>query len=211
MMEKQCDEFYYITLMNENYPHASMPKAIESDIVKGMYRLGGYGSLDSSCRVRLLGSGCILREIIAAGEILFQQFGIACDLFSVTSFSELSREARLVQRYNLRHPVETPKVSHLEHCLPGTAPIVAATDYVRAYPQLIASHLSARYVTLGTDGFGRSDTRAALRQFFEVDRQHIVLAALYALMRDGHVKPDVLQAAIKEFGVDVNKDAPWIL
>jgi pyruvate dehydrogenase E1 component len=211
MMEKQRDEFYYITVMNENYPHSSMPKAIESDIVKGMYRFGGYGPVESSCRVRLLGSGCILREIIAAGEILFQQFGVACDIFSVTSFSELTREAHLVERYNLRHPAEPPKVSHLEQCLPGTAPIVAATDYVRAYPQLIASHVKGRYLALGTDGFGRSDTRAALRQFFEVDRQHIVLAALYVLIRDGHVKPGVLQTAIEQFGVDISKAAPWTL
>ena len=211
MMENQCDEFYYITVMNENYPHSSMPKAIESDIVKGMYRFGGYGPADTSCRVRLLGSGCILREIIAAGEMLFQQFGVACDIFSVTSFSELAREARLVERYNLHHPVEPPTVSHLEQCLPGTAPIVAATDYVRAYPQLIASHAKGRFVALGTDGFGRSDARAALRQFFEVDKQHIVLAALYTLICDGHIKAGVLQAAIEQFGVDVSKAAPWTL
>jgi pyruvate dehydrogenase E1 component len=211
MMEKQCDEFYYITVMNENYAHSSMPKAIESDIVKGMYRFGGCGPVEASCRVRLLGSGCILREVIAAGEILFQQFGVACDLFSVTSFSELAREARLVERYNLHHPVEPPMVSHLEQCLPGSFPIVATTDYVRAYPQLIASHVKARFLALGTDGFGRSDNRAALRRFFEVDRQHIVLAALYSVIREGHLQPGVLQAAIEQFGVDVSEAAPWTL
>ena len=209
MMERQCDEFYYITVMNENYPHPSMPEGIEGDIVKGMYRFGGHGSAATSRRVRLLGSGCILREVIAAAELLFRQFDVASDIFSVTSFSELEREARLVERYNLNHPTAAAQTSHVERCLAGTAPIVAATDYVRAYPQLIASHVSARFVALGTDGFGRSDTRVALREFFEVDRHHIVLASLHALVRDGHLERTVLQAAIEQFGIDVERPAPW--
>ena len=209
MMERQCDEFFYITVMNENYPHPSMPEGIEGDIVKGMYRFGGHGSAATSRRVRLLGSGCILREVIAAAELLFRQFDVASDIFSVTSFSELEREARLVERYNLNHPTAAAQTSHVERCLAGTAPIVAATDYVRAYPQLIASHVSGRFVALGTDGFGRSDTRVALREFFEVDRHHIVLASLHALVRDGHLERTVLQAAIEQFGIDVERPAPW--
>jgi pyruvate dehydrogenase E1 component len=209
MMERQCDEFYYVTVMNENYAQPSLPAGIEADIVKGMYRFGGPGAPEATCRVRLLGSGCILREVIAAADLLFNDFGVACDIFSVTSFSELAREARLVERHNRHHPMAPPQESHLDRCLTGMAPIIAATDYVRAYPQLIASHVGARYVALGTDGFGRSDTRAALREFFEVDRHHIVLAALSALVRDGHLPRDALRAAIERYAVDVDRAAPW--
>ena len=209
MMEKQSDEFYYITVMNENYAHPSMPSGVEEHIVRGMYRLGARGAADAPLRVRLLGSGTILREVIAAAELLAKDFGIAGDIFSVTSFSELEREARAVERHNRQHPMEPPQESHLEHCLAGTAPIIAATDYVRAYPQLIASHVSARYVALGTDGFGRSDTRAALRDFFEVDRRHIVLAALSALVQDGRLQRDALQRAIESYEIDVGRAAPW--
>jgi pyruvate dehydrogenase E1 component len=209
MMEKQCDEFYYITVMNESYAQPSLPAGIEADIVKGMYRFGGLGAPEAACRVRLLGSGCILREVIAAADLLFNDFGVACDIFSVTSFSELAREARLVERYNRHHPVAPPQESHLEQRLAGRAPIIAVTDYVCAYPQLIASHVGARYLALGTDGFGRSDTRAELREFFEVDRQHIVLAALSALVREGRIQRDALQAAIERYAVDVDRAAPW--
>jgi pyruvate dehydrogenase E1 component len=209
MMEKQCDEFYYVTVMNENYAQPSLPAGIEADIVKGLYRFGGRGAPDASCRVRLLGSGCILREVIAAADLLFHDFGVACDIFSVTSFSELAREARLVERHNRHHPMARQQESHLEQCLGGTTPIIAATDYVRAYPQLIASHISARYLALGTDGFGRSDTRATLREFFEVDRQHIVIAALSALVREGHLQRDTVQTALERYAIDVDRAAPW--
>ena len=209
MMEKQSDEFYYITVMNENYAHPSMPSGVEEHIVRGMYRLGARGAADAPLRVRLLGSGTILREVIAAAELLAKDFGVASDIFSITSFSELEREARAVERHNRQHPMEPPQESHLEQCLAGTAPIIAATDYVRAYPQLIAAHVSARYVALGTDGFGRSDTRAALRDFFEVDRRHIVLAALSTLVRDGRLQPDALQRAIESYEIDVGRAAAW--
>jgi pyruvate dehydrogenase E1 component len=211
MMEAQLDEFYYITLMNENYAHPSTPLDIEADIVKGMYRLGGQGAADTACRVRLLGSGCILREIIAAAEMLFQDFGVASDIFSVTSFSELAREARLIERHNRRHPLDESTKTHLSRCLPGNAPVVAATDYVRAYPELIASHVRAPFLALGTDGFGRSDTRAVLRDFFEVDRKHISLAALSTLVENGHLSRQILHEAIARYEIDVERAAPWTL
>jgi pyruvate dehydrogenase E1 component len=211
MMEKQVDEFYYITVMNENYAQPSRPSGVEEDIVKGMYRLGGQGAPDTAGRVRLLGSGCILREIIAAAELLFQDFGVASDIFSVTSFGELARDARLVERHNRHHPLDERKKSHLSRWLSGNAPIVAATDYVRAYPELIASHVRAPFLALGTDGFGRSDTRAVLRDFFEVDRKHIAVAALSTLVENGHLDRQVLRKAIAQYGIKVERAAPWTL
>jgi pyruvate dehydrogenase E1 component len=211
MMETQLDEFYYITVMNENQAHPTMPPGIEKDIIKGMYRLGGHGAAEDGCRVRLLGSGCILPEVIAAAGLLFEDFGVASDIFSVTSFSELAREARLVERHNRHHPLEAPGRSHLSRCLPGTAPIVAATDYVRAYPELIAAHVRAPFVALGTDGFGRSDTRAALRDFFEVDRRHIAVAALSALVESGHLDRQIVGSAIVRYQINTVRAAPWTL
>jgi pyruvate dehydrogenase E1 component len=161
--------------------------------------------------VRLLGSGAILREVIAAADLLSTDFGVACDVFSVTSFSELARDAREVERRNRQQPMAAPRVSHLAQCLPGSAPVIAATDYVRAYPQLVASYLDARFVALGTDGFGRSDTRSALREFFEVDRKHIVLAALSALAQDGSLERDVLQSAITRYAIKVERTAPCFI
>ena len=210
MMEMHTDEFYYITVMNEKYAQPSLPTGVEQHIIKGMYRLGTRGAADSAYRVRLLGSGSILREVIAAADLLVQDFGIASDIFSVTSFSELVRDARAIERHNRHHPMNAAAESHIEKCLSGSAPIIAATDYVRAYPQLIASHVSGRYVVLGTDGFGRSDTRAALREFFEVDRHHIAVAALSSLVRDGHLGRDTLQTAITRYRVDVERAAPWV-
>jgi pyruvate dehydrogenase E1 component len=211
MMEAQLDEFYYITVMNENYAQPSMPAGVEADIVKGMYRLGGQGGLDNACRVRLLGSGCILREVLAAAELLIQDFGVASDIFSVTSFSELARDARLVERHNRHHPLEEPRESYLHRCLPGTSPIVAATDYVRAYPELIAAHVRAPFLALGTDGFGRSDTRAALREFFEVGRKNIAIAALSTLVQSGRLDRQMLSDAIARYQIDAERAAPWTL
>jgi pyruvate dehydrogenase E1 component len=209
MMERQTDEFYYITVMNENYAQPSIPPGVEAAIVKGIYRLGGQGAADSVCRVRLLGSGCILREVIAAADLLFRDFAVATDIYSVTSFSELARDARAVERHNRYHPTEKPKRSHLDQYLSGNTPVIAATDYVRAYAELIASHVNARYLALGTDGFGRSDTRAALRNFFEVDRHHIAIAAVSALVDDGLLDRDQLRAAISRYAIDVERPAPW--
>jgi pyruvate dehydrogenase E1 component len=209
MMERQADEFYYITVMNENYAQPSLPVGVEQDIVKGMYRLWGRDVPDAQGHVRLLGSGAILREVIAAAELLANDWQIASDIFSVTSFTELAREAREVERWNCLHPEQAPRSSHLETCLAGGAPIIAASDYVRAYPQLIASYVDARFVALGTDGFGRSDTRAALRRFFEVDRHHIALAAIEACVRQGAVDRTVLGEAIERYRIDPESPPPW--
>lgn len=209
MMERHTDEFYYITVMNENYAQPSIPPGVEEQIVQGMYRQGSRGDAGAVCRVRLLGSGSILREVIGAADLLFEDFGIASDIFSVTSFSELARDARAVERYNRHHPLNDARKSYVEKCLPGAVPIIAATDYVRALPELIASHVSSRYLALGTDGFGRSDTRAALREFFEVDRHHIAIAALSVLVDDGQLDREILQTAIARYGIDVDRSDPW--
>jgi pyruvate dehydrogenase E1 component len=208
MMEEQHDEFFYITLMNENYPHPSLPAGVSDHIIRGMYRYCSYGDT-SGQRVRLLGSGAILREVIAAGDLLQRDFGVSSDVFSVTSFSELAREAQSIERRNRLDPSSPPLQSHLQNSLAGDAPVIAATDYVRAYPQLIASYVGARFVTLGTDGFGRSDTRAALRKFFEVDRTHIVLAALESLERGGWLEEGTLSRALEKYHVDRTLAAPW--
>jgi pyruvate dehydrogenase E1 component len=202
MLERQADEFYYVTVMNENYAQPSLPEGAAASIVRGMYRLGAHG--EGAAKVRLLGSGTILREVVAAAQMLATDWSVASEVFSVTSFSELAREAREAERWNRLHPTQAPRQSHVETLLAGDAPIVAATDYVRAYPQLVASYLRAPFTALGTDGFGRSDTRAALRRFFEVTRAHIVVAALAALSRDRAAE------AIARYGMDADCEPPWL-
>jgi pyruvate dehydrogenase E1 component len=206
MMEEDRDEFYYVTVMNENYAQPSMRAGIEQDILKGMYRLSGE---KGGAKIRLLGSGAILREVMVAAELLRNDWQVEAEVWSVTSFSELAREARETGRWNRLHPEGEARLSHLEKCLEGDAPIVAASDYVRAWPELIAAYVPARFTALGTDGFGRSDTRAALRSFFEVDRRHVAVAALDALARRGAVPRRVVAQAIDRYGVDVDSPAPW--
>ncbi|ODM45192.1 pyruvate dehydrogenase (acetyl-transferring), homodimeric type [Ruegeria sp. PBVC088] len=203
MLDEKRDEFFYITVMNENYAQPSMPQGVEGDIIKGMYRLGGNDT--DGPRVRLLGSGTILREVIAAAEIL-QGYGIGCDLYSVTSFSELARDGAEAERQG-RLGNSVP--SHVERMIGGDAPVIAASDYVRAVPAQIAPYLDTRMTILGTDGFGRSANRAALRRFFEVDRQHVALAAIEALVRKGDIEAPVLSQAIGDLGIDPAADAPW--
>ncbi|KMT54350.1 alpha-ketoglutarate dehydrogenase [Pseudomonas fildesensis] len=205
MLEHDVDEFYYVTLMNENYPQPTLPEGVEASIIKGMYRLGGA----PDAKVRLLGSGTLVREAQAAVKLLADDWQVASEVFSVTSFSELARDAREVERWNRLHPQEVARTSHLTGCLPKGAPVIAVSDYVRAVPQMIASYLDSRYTVLGTDGFGRSDTRAALRDFFEVDRHHIVLAALTALVEQGSLEPQVCQQAIERYGVQPERAASW--
>jgi pyruvate dehydrogenase E1 component len=210
MMEQQADEFYYITMMNENYAQPSLPPDVEpGDIISGMYRYRHRQVEDSTVSARLLGSGAILCEVIAAADLLALDWNVTIEVHSVTSFSELAREAATVQRWNRQHPLESPRVSHVERQLQGAELVVAATDYVRAYPQLIAPYLGGRFVTLGTDGFGRSDTRLALRRFFEVDRHSIVVATLDALAREGQVTLHTVAQAIERYGVDTQSAAPW--
>ena len=211
MMQEQRDEFYYVTIMNENYAQPSLLAGSEGDIIKGMYRFSLRGAPDTPKRVRLLGSGAIFREVITAAEILFEEFGIASEIFSATSFSELAKDAADVERARRLGADPAERRSHLETLLPGKIPVIAATDYVRAYPQLIAPYVEARFVALGTDGFGRSDTRAALRKFFEVDRHSIVLAALEVLAREGVIERDTLLNAIHRFEIDQEAPAPWTI
>ncbi|WP_395703580.1 alpha-ketoglutarate dehydrogenase [Aquabacterium sp.] len=210
MLEQQQDVFYYVTLMNENYPQPTLPEGVASDIVKGLYRYATHAPTQGPRgTVRLLGAGAILREVIAAAELLAGEWQVEAEVWSATSFSELAREAREVERWNRLHPAATPRLSHLQQCLPGTAPIVAASDYVRAWPQLVAGYVDAPFTALGTDGFGRSDTRAALRRFFEVDRHHIVLAALTALRAQGLVDAAACSAAIARYGLDAEQAPAW--
>jgi len=209
MMVDQADEFYYLTLMNENYAQPSMPEGSEDHIIRGMYRFGGRGDPGAAAKVRLLGSGAILPEVIAAADLLLADFGIASEIFSVTSFAELARDARAVERDNRLHPGGEMRRSHLDVCLDGDAPIIAATDYVRAYPQLISSYVRGRFLALGTDGFGRSDSRGALRDFFEVDRRHVAVAAIAELVRDDRLDAAVLPAAISRYAIDAARAAPW--
>jgi pyruvate dehydrogenase E1 component len=209
MMEQQNDVFYYVTVMNENYPQPGFPAKVEADIVKGMYHFAQVGEPGAEKRVQLLGSGAILREAIEAATLLWQDFEIASDVFSVTSFSELSKDARAVERHNRFHPDDLVQKSHVETLLTPGIPVIAATDYVRAVPQLIAPFIEGRFITLGTDGFGRSDTRAALRSFFEVDRHHIALAAIDALVRNGSLPRSTLAESLARYGIDTDRPAPW--
>ena len=207
MLVEQCDEFHYVAVMNENYPQPSLPVQVHEEVLRGMYRYVEQQVADAQGRVRLLGSGAILREVIAASELLASDWQVASEVFSVTSFSELAREARDADRAS-RLGQGSDNISHVQRCLDGEAPVIAATDYVRAWPQLIAEYVQAPYVTLGTDGFGRSDTRQQLRRFFEVDRFSIVLASLHSLVRQGGVQRRVLDAAREKYGYREG-EAPW--
>jgi pyruvate dehydrogenase E1 component len=200
--------FYYITVMNENYPQPALPKGSETGILKGAYLLcaGGKGKL----RTTLLGSGTILRECLEAAKILEADYGVRADVFSVTSFSELRREALECDRWNLLHAGEPPRAPYVQQCLKDAqGPFVAATDYMRTVPDQIRQWVPGRYVSLGTDGFGRSDSRAALRRHFEVDRNYIAVAALKALADEGKVEAAAVTAAMKALGVDAAKPVPW--
>lgn len=211
MLEEGVDEFFYVTVMNENYAQPSLPLEVSADVIKGLYRHLVVGdAVDASGRLRLLGSGTILREVIAAARRLQSEFGVACEVWSATSYSELARDAADTERWNRLNPAESPRQSHLEKCLAGDAPVVAATDYVRAVPQMISSYLTGcRYVALGTDGFGRSDKRSELRKFFEVDRDSILLAALQALCESGRLERAVWAAEAKRLNGAESQLPSW--
>jgi pyruvate dehydrogenase E1 component len=210
MLERGNDVFYYLTVMNENYPQPSLPAGVAADVIRGLYRFDQTAVEGALGMVRLLGSGAILREVIAASAMLARDWQVATEVWSATSFSELARDARDAERWNRLHPLEAQRRSHVNTCLEGNTPIIAASDYVRAYPQLIASYVEARFITLGTDGFGRSDTRAALRRFFEVDRQHIVLAALQALIEENSLPREVLARALALYSIDSDISGSWM-
>ncbi|GAB4118401.1 MAG: pyruvate dehydrogenase (acetyl-transferring), homodimeric type [Sideroxydans sp.] len=207
MYHKQEDVFYYLTVMNENYAHPAMPKGAEEGIIKGMYKFSA-SKVKAKNKVQLLGSGTILREVIAAGELLEKDFGVAADVWSVTSFNELRRDGIDCERWNTLHPEAKPRVSYVEQCLAADTPVVAATDYIRAYADQIRPYVKASYKTLGTDGFGRSDTRKKLRHFFEVDRFYVAVAALKALADAGKVEAKEVSRAIKLYQIDADKPNP---
>jgi pyruvate dehydrogenase E1 component len=210
MMSEHADVFYYVTVMNERYPQPSLRAADIEGVLKGMYRFSTRGrDVSVKPNVRLLGSGAIFREVIAAAELLEQDWRVASELWSVTSFSELAREAREVERWNRLHGDQEERVAYVQACLPGDSPIIAATDYVRALPESIAAYVDARFLALGTDGFGRSDTREALRRFFEVDRFQIVLAALQSLVKEGSVQREMLPQAVARYQIASESAAPW--
>ncbi|MEJ6003068.1 alpha-ketoglutarate dehydrogenase [Paucibacter soli] len=207
MMLEQHDEFHYVAVMNENYAQPSLPAEAHADVLRGMYRFAELRPERARAHMRLLGSGAILREVIAAAQLLHDDWQISSEVFSVTSFSELAREARELQRQ--RRLGESTGESQLQRLLPGHAPVVAASDYVRAWPQLVAEYIQAPYATLGTDGFGRSDTRAQLRRFFEVDRHSVLLAALQALVEQGELAAHCLAEARESYGPLAERGAPW--
>jgi pyruvate dehydrogenase E1 component len=204
LLEEQEDAFYYLTVMNENYPQPPIPDGAEDGILRGMHRIRAGSGADS---VRLLGSGAILREALAAAELLLADFAIDAEVWSVTSFSELARNGNGVDRANRLHPSREPQLSYVEECLgSGGPPVIAATDYVRSVAEQIRPWVGAPYTTLGTDGFGRSDYRRALRRFFEVDRHHVAVAALHALGR-----LEDAERAIDMYKIDQEAAAPWTL
>jgi pyruvate dehydrogenase E1 component len=209
MVEEQEDVFYYITLMNENYPHPGMPEGAREGILKGMYKLSDAGK-DKGPRVQLLGSGTILREVMAAAEMLKKDWGVQADVWSCPSFNELRRDGIAAARWNLMHPTEKARASYVEQCLGATkGPVIASTDYMRSFADQIREFVPRRYKVLGTDGFGRSDSRENLRRFFEVNRNYVTVAALKALAEDGEVPAAKVAEAIKKYGIDPEKPAPW--
>jgi pyruvate dehydrogenase E1 component len=209
MYEEQEDLFYYLTVMNENYAMPAIPKGVEPGILKGMYRFSQSQLKDARLHAQLLGSGAILNEVIKAQKVLEENYGVAADVWSVTSYKQLHRDGHSVDRWNTLHPGEPPRIPYVTECL-GKAPgvFVAASDYVRALPDSIARWLPGPLTSLGTDGFGRSDGRKALRRFFEVDAESITVATLSALARQHKIEPDVVQKAIKELGIDTEKPEP---
>jgi len=210
MYAEQEDVYYYLTVMNENYRHPAMPEGAAPSIIKGMYLFAAGAKKPKAPRVQLLGSGTIFREVIAAAELLRDDWGVESDLWSCPSFNELARDGHAASRHNRLNPVAKPRASHVEDCLAPTAgPVIAATDYVRAFAEQIRAYVPRRYVVLGTDGFGRSDTREKLRRFFEVDRWHVVVAALKALADEGTIPATKAAEAVRKYGLDPAKPAPW--
>tara|TARA_B110000037_G_scaffold208407_1_gene256455 strand:- start:2264 stop:4945 length:2682 start_codon:yes stop_codon:yes gene_type:complete len=210
MYVKKMAKYYYITVMNENYIQPEMPKGCEDGVIRGMYLLKKNSKKTSKKVVQLLGSGTILREVIAAAEILKADFGVESDIWSVTSFNELRKEGLATTRWNLLHPEDTPKVSYVNECLDKTVgPVIASTDYMKSYADQIRDYVPRRYAVLGTDGFGRSDTREKLREFFEVDRHFVALAALSALAEENIIETKIVSQAIERFGINPEKPDPF--
>jgi pyruvate dehydrogenase E1 component len=211
MYAQQEDVYYYITVMNENYAHPAMPEGAAEGILRGMHLISASKASKGKLKVQLMGCGSILREVMAAAEMLQKDFGVAADIWSVTSFNELRRDGLEIARWNMLHPEKEPRRSYIEQCLrdhPG--PVVAATDYMKVFADQIRAYLPqpALYSVLGTDGFGRSDTRRALRGFFEVDRRYVAVAALKALADQEALPQKKVLEAIRKYGVDPEKPNP---
>jgi pyruvate dehydrogenase E1 component len=207
MVQNQEDVYYYITLMNENYSHPEMPKGSEAGILKGMYAFSK--SKAKGPKVQLMGSGVILREVIAAAEMLEKDWGASPDVWSVTSFTELRREGLDAERWNMLNPEKKPRLSYVAECLSGSeGPVISSTDYMKSFADQIRNFVPQRFVSLGTDGYGRSDSREALRSFFEVDRYYVVLAALKALADEGKLPASKAAEAIKKYKIDASRPNP---
>jgi pyruvate dehydrogenase E1 component len=205
MYAEQEDVYYYLTVMNENYQHPAMPEGAEAGILKGMYLLAEGAGGKKTPRVQLMGSGVILREVIAAAELLAADFGVTADVWSCPSFTELRRDGMDAERWNLLHPEDKPRQPYVAQCLEGRA----ATDYMRSFSEQIRPYVGRRYITLGTDGFGRSDTREQLRSFFEVNRKYVAVAALKALAEEGTIPAATVTQAIRKYDIDPAKPSPW--
>lgn len=210
MYAEQEDIYYYITLLNENYPNPALPMGSEAGILKGLYllRAADQGARQAP-RAQLMGSGAILREVLAASEMLAHDFGVQSDVWSATSLTELRRDGLAAERWNLLHPQDEPRISYVQQCLQGhPGPVLVATDYMKIVADQIRPFVPGRFVALGTDGFGRSDTRESLRSFFEVDRRFIALAALKALADDGLIARQRVSEAMQRYEIDPGKTDP---
>jgi pyruvate dehydrogenase E1 component len=210
MLTDQEDVFYYLTLLNENYEHPPMPDGIADGIVRGMYLFRQAPEEAKGNTVKLLGSGAILREVIAAADLLREDWDVAADVWSVTSFTELARETYDVERWNLLHPEESPRVPYVTQRLRerGDGPVIASTDYMKLYANQIRASVPNRYRVLGTDGFGRSDYRRTLRSFFEIDRYFVTIAALKELADENRIPSAKVAEAIRKYGIDPDKPNP---
>ena len=209
MFEEQEDVLYYLTVMNENYPMPAMPEGAEEGIVKGLYLLKQTDKKDAKLRVNLLGSGAILNEVVKAQEILAKDYDVAADVYSATSYKETYRDATACDRHNMLHPEKKPRTPYVTELFKDSdGAFVAASDYVKAHSDMLAKWLPKPIVSLGTDGFGRSEGRQELRDFFEVDARYVVVAALHALAKDEKVKPSVVAKAIKDLEIDPDKVDP---
>jgi len=209
MYGNQESIFYYLTVMNEQYEHPPMPEGAREGILKGMYLASPTGTPKAKLRAQLLGSGTILNQVLAAQRILEAQYGVGADVWSVTSYVNLYRDGHACDRWNRLHPGEAPRVpwvSQMTHDAAGV--FVAASDYLKVLPDAIDRWIPRRLHVLGTDGFGRSDSRAALRDFFEVDARFIVLTTLYALLQEGQIEASVVTQALEDFEIDTEKPNP---
>ncbi|MCX7701218.1 MAG: pyruvate dehydrogenase (acetyl-transferring), homodimeric type, partial [Gemmataceae bacterium] len=208
VQNEEC--FYYLTVYNESYDMPAMPDGVRDGIIRGMYPIRTVPAASGSLQVDLLGSGTILNEVLRAQTLLAERYGVGSTVYSVTSYQQLRRDAMECERHNRLHPESTPRVAYVQEMLGGrTTPIIASSDYMRAVPEAIGPYLNGRLLALGTDGFGRSETRKALRRFFEIDAECIAVSALYALSQRGQVEAKIVGQAIRNLGIDPDRPAPW--